>query len=107
MTSIVAAKSPNILVRTFTSIVLHRNYRLVWIGSWTEHLGEWMETTALLWLLNEMTNSPLMGTLLVTLRFAPLLIFAFVGGIAADRLNRRYRTYSSQSQHPSAGGGRC
>ena len=48
-----------------------------------------METTALLWLLNEMTNSPLMGTLLVTLRFAPLLIFAFVGGIAADRFNRR------------------
>ena len=48
-----------------------------------------METTALLWLLNQMTNSPFMGTLLVTLRFAPLLLFAFVGGIVADRLNRR------------------
>jgi len=89
MNNIVAGKNHNFFARTFTSIVLYRNYRLVWMGSWTEHLGEWMETTALLWLLNQMTNSPFMGTLLVTLRFAPLLIFAFVGGIAADRLNRR------------------
>jgi MFS family permease len=89
MNNNVAAKNQNILERTFISIVLYRNYRLVWMGSWTEHLGEWMETTALLWLLNQMTNSPLMGTLLVTLRYAPLLIFAFAGGIAADRFNRR------------------
>jgi MFS family permease len=59
------------------------------MGSWTEHLGEWMETTALLWLLNQMTRSPFMGTLLVTLRYLPLLFFAYVGGIVADRINRR------------------
>jgi predicted MFS family arabinose efflux permease len=89
MDTIVGARNQSILARAFTSIVLYRNYRLLWMGSWTEHLGEWMETTALLWLLNQMTNSPFMGTLLVTLRFAPLLLFAFVGGIVADRLNRR------------------
>ena len=89
MDSIVPTPNQNIFARAFTSIVLYRNYRLLWMGSWTEHLGEWMETTALLWLLNQMTNSPFMGTLLVTLRFVPLLLFAFVGGIVADRVNRR------------------
>lgn len=48
-----------------------------------------METTALLWLLNDMTHSPLMGTLMVTLRALPMVVFAFIGGIVADRINRR------------------
>jgi MFS family permease len=48
-----------------------------------------METTALLWLINQMTHSPFMGTLMVTLRFLPMVIFAFIGGIVVDRLNRR------------------
>ena len=75
--------------RTFVSITNYRDYRLFWAGSWSEHLGEWMETTALLWLLNEMTDSPLMGTLMVTLRTLPMIVFAFIGGIVADRINRR------------------
>lgn len=48
-----------------------------------------METIALLWLINQMTHSPLMGTLMVTLRYLPLTVFAFVGGIVADRFDRR------------------
>jgi MFS family permease len=75
--------------RTFVSLRAYRDYRLFWAGSWSEHLGEWMETTALLWLLNDMTHSPLMGTLMVTLRALPMVVFAFVGGIIADRINRR------------------
>jgi MFS family permease len=77
------------LARTFVSITHYRDYRLFWGGSWSEHLGEWMETTALLWLINEMTHNPFMGTLMVTLRALPMIIFAFIGGIIADRFNRR------------------
>ncbi len=76
--------------RTFASIIDYRDFRLFWGGSWSEHLGEWMETTALLWLINDMTHSPLMGTLMVTLRALPMIVFAFVGGIIADRFNRRW-----------------
>jgi MFS family permease len=82
-------KSPNLLSRTFTSFLLYRNFRFLWLGSWTEHLAEWMELTALLWLMNEMTHSPFMGTLLVTLRFLPMVVFAFIGGIVVDRFDRR------------------
>ncbi|MBI4332489.1 MAG: MFS transporter [Chloroflexi bacterium] len=82
-------KKPDVFRRTFSSAILYRDYRLLWMGSWTEHMGEWMETTALLWLLNQLTGSPLMGTLFVSLRHMPLVIFAFVGGVIVDRLNRR------------------
>ena len=82
-------KSPNHFNRTFTSIILYKDYRLVWMGSWTEHMGEWMETTALLWLNNQMTHSPFIGTLMVTLRFLPQVLFAYVGGIVAHRVDRR------------------
>ncbi|MFC1930507.1 MFS transporter [Chloroflexota bacterium] len=82
-------KRPNIFARTFTSIVLYRNYRLLWMGSWTEHMGEWMETTALLWLLYDMTNNPFLSTMMVSLRHLPHIFFAPIGGIVADRMNRR------------------
>ncbi|MDZ4247101.1 MAG: hypothetical protein U1D67_08280, partial [Dehalococcoidia bacterium] len=65
-------KRPSVFGRTFTSIILYRNYRLLWMGSWTEHMGEWMETTALLWLLYNMTHSPFLSTLMVSLRHLPL-----------------------------------
>lgn len=75
--------------RTFASVILYRNFRLLWLGSWTEHLGEWMETTALLWLMYQLTDSPFMTTLMVALRHLPMIVFAFIGGIVADRMNRR------------------
>jgi MFS transporter, DHA1 family, staphyloferrin A biosynthesis exporter len=82
-------KRRNIVARTFTSISVYKNFRLFWGGSVLEHMGEWMEITALLWLINEMTHSPFIGTLMVTLRLLPMVVFAFVGGIVADRINRR------------------
>jgi MFS family permease len=82
-------KRRNIVARTFTSISVYKNFRLFWGGSVLEHMGEWMEITALLWLINEMTHSPFIGTLMVTLRLLPMVVFAFIGGIVADRVNRR------------------
>ncbi len=79
----------SVISRTFSSVLLYRDYRLLWMGSWSEHLGEWMETTALLWLMYQLTDSPFMTTLLVALRHLPMIVFAFIGGIVADRMNRR------------------
>jgi MFS transporter, DHA1 family, staphyloferrin A biosynthesis exporter len=82
-------KASGNIASPFTSIITYKNYRFFWTGSCTEHLGEWMEITALLWLINQMTGSPFMATLLITLRYLPMVVFAFVGGIVADRINRR------------------
>lgn len=73
----------------FTSIKLYRSFRFVWLGSVSEHLGEFMEIAALLWLVNQMTHSLFDVTLVLAIRQAPMAIFSFLGGVTVDRLNRR------------------
>lgn len=67
----------------------YRDFRLVWLGSATEHFGEFMEVAAILWLVNELTHSPLMLTIVGSCRFITMIFFPVVGGVAADRVNRR------------------
>jgi MFS family permease len=83
-------RNNSFLRRTFFSLVHFRNYRLVWFGSCTEHLGEWMELAAILWLLNELTHSPFLLVLAGSFRYLPITFFAFIGGVVADRVNRKY-----------------
>ncbi len=74
--------------RTFSSL-RYRNYRLYWYGSCTEHTGQQMEGMASAWLMMELTRSPFYLGLLTFCRIAPLLFFALMGGVVADRLDRR------------------
>jgi MFS family permease len=67
----------------------YRNFRLVWLGSFTEHIGEFMQMIAILWLTNELTHSPLWLAIVGTARFWPMLFMPFVGGVVADRMDRR------------------
>ena len=81
-------KKESLLNRTFVSLG-YRDYRLVWLGSVTEHVGEWMELAALLWLVNDLTHSPLMLTVVGSCRFIPMIFFPVLGGMVADKMDRR------------------
>ncbi len=65
------------------------DFRLVWIGSVTEHFGEFMQFMAILWLVNEMTHSPLMLTIVGSSQGIAMLVFPILAGVVADRVNRR------------------
>jgi MFS transporter, DHA1 family, staphyloferrin A biosynthesis exporter len=78
----------SLLNRTFVSLG-YRDYRFVWLGSVTEHMGEWMELAALLWLVNDLTHSPLMLTVVGSCRFIPMVFFPVLGGMVADKMDRR------------------
>lgn len=75
--------------RTFLAIKLYRNYRLVWLGSLTEHLGEWMELTATLWLVHKIGGTAVDLAMVGFLRHFPLVFLSTIGGEVADRINRR------------------
>lgn len=75
--------------RTFASVRQYRDYRLVWLGSVSEHLGEWMELVALSWLVWEMTHSAFLLGLVSFARLIPMSVFSMVGGVVADRVDRK------------------
>jgi len=74
-----------------------RDYRLFWSGSLIANLGVWIQTTALGWLVYNLTRR---ASLLGTISFAgnmPILVLGLVGGAIADRASRRAVMMSSLS----------
>ncbi len=71
------------------SALRHRNYRLYWLGQLSSVLAQNMEGIAQSWLVLELTNSPLLLGL-TGLAFAiPTITLTLLGGVIADRADRR------------------
>ena len=74
----------------------HRNFQLFFSGQLISLIGTWMQSVAQSWLVYRLTGSAL---LLGSVGFAsqiPVFLFAPLGGIAADRFNRRSIVISTQ-----------
>ena len=67
----------------------HRNFRLLWTGLLVSQTGGWMQFIALGYLVDQLTKAPIYLGLLGLSAALPRLLFAFLGGVAADRLDRR------------------
>jgi MFS family permease len=75
----------------------HRNFQLFFSGQLISLIGTWMQSVAQSWLVYRMTGSAL---LLGSVGFAsqvPVFLFAPLGGIAADRFNRRQIVIATQT----------
>jgi MFS family permease len=74
----------------------HRNFQLFFSGQLISLIGTWMQSVAQSWLVYRLTGSAL---LLGSVGFAsqvPVFLFAPLGGIAADRYNRRSVVIATQ-----------
>src|SRR5215208_369530 len=67
----------------------HRNYRLLWSGTLISSSGDWMDQVALNWLVYELTDSAFSLGILNLCRLLPILLFTLIGGVVADRFERR------------------
>lgn len=82
--------------QTFSSLKV-RNYRLYFIGQGFSHVGNWMQTVGLGWLVLQITGSgTTLGTVLA-FRFMPMLLGGPFAGIIVDRFNKRKILYVTQS----------
>jgi MFS family permease len=67
----------------------HRNYRLFWIGQVTSLVGTWMQSVSQPWLVLELGGSPIELGAVLAAQFAPSTVLAPIGGVLADRLDKR------------------
>ena len=61
----------------------YRDFRLFWLSSMAEHAGEFMEFTALSWLVWEKWHDPYLLGLLLFCRVIPTAVFPLIGGVGA------------------------
>lgn len=74
--------------RTFASL-RHRDFALLWTGTVVMSAGQWLQQITLSWLVFERTGSPFLLGLINGLRFLPFLFTSLIGGVLADRMDRR------------------
>jgi len=68
----------------------------MWMGACTSSIGTWMQQLAQAWLVYTLSKDPFYLGLDAFLGQAPIILFSLVGGVIADRYNRRYLLLISQ-----------
>jgi MFS family permease len=78
--------------------LVHRDFRLLWMGALMSSIGTWMQKVAQAWLIITMTESRSAFFLGLDsfLGELPLLLLTMVGGVFADRRDRRHMILMSQ-----------
>src|SRR5439155_20052823 len=66
----------------------HRNFQLFIAGQLVSLIGTWMQTTAQLWLVYDLTHSPALLGIFGFANQIPMLVLASVGGYVGDRYSK-------------------
>jgi len=74
----------------------YREFRLLWFGACTSSIGTWMQTVAQSWLVFQISGSAFLLGLDGFLGQIPILLFSLIGGVIADRIDRRRVLLGSQ-----------
>lgn len=75
-------------VGTFESFK-RRDYRYLWLGTYSAAFGVWLQQASLGWFVFEITKSPFLVGVVIATRNVPFVVAGLGGGLAADRFNRR------------------
>ena len=74
----------------------YRDFRILWFGAFTSTVGNWMQQVAQAWLVFELTNSSFYLGLDYFFGQLPILLLTLIGGVVADRYDRRRVLLGSQ-----------
>ncbi len=88
--------SSGFIARRFPAL-LHRDFRLLWLGQIVSVAGSQMQNVAINWHIYHRTNSPVMLGLIGLVRVVPIILFSMIGGVVADTYNRRRIMFVTQS----------
>jgi len=88
--------APPWAIRVFSPLAV-RNFRFYFIGQTLSVSGTWMQRVAQSWLVLELTGSGTALGLVTAVQFLPVLFLAPLGGVVADRFNKRRLLLVTQS----------
>ncbi len=74
----------------------NHDYRLLWPANLLSYCSRWMHMTILGWLVLQLTDSPWLVALVGFFGMVPMLALGLVGGLLADRANRKAVILSTQ-----------
>jgi predicted MFS family arabinose efflux permease len=84
------------VIRRVFKAFQYRDFRLMWIGACTSSIGTWMQIVAQGWLIYRLSHSAFLLALDQFLGGIPIFLFSLIGGVVADRVERRKILLSSQ-----------
>ena len=82
-------------VNTLSSLV-ERDWRVLWLAGHLWHASFWMDLIILGWVVLELTNSPLLVSLVGTFRLLPMGLLGFFAGSQADRMSKKRLLMAAQ-----------
>jgi predicted MFS family arabinose efflux permease len=74
----------------------YRDFRLMWVGACTSSIGTWMQIVAQGWLIYRLSHSAFLLAFDQFLGGIPIFLFSLIGGVVADRIERRKVLLASQ-----------
>ena len=83
-------------MRRMLAAFTYRDFRVQWFGACTSSIGTWMQIVAQNWLVLSLTDSPFYLGLDAFLQQLPIMLFTLIGGVLADRRDRRRMLIASQ-----------
>ena len=83
--------------RQMISSLRQRNYRLFFFGQLVSVAGTWMQTVAQSFVVLDLTHSGTQLGLTTAVRFLPMFLFGPLGGVFADRMDKRRVLYLTQT----------
>ncbi len=83
-------------IRRVAAAFTYRDFRILWSGAFTSTVGTWMQKVAQSWLVLSLTGSSFFLGLDDFLAQLPILLFTLIGGVIADRYDRRRLLIGSQ-----------
>ncbi len=81
---------------TASAAFRHRDFRIVYIGTFASNIGTWMQNVILGEYALKLTHSGFYVGLLYFGQLGPLLFLSMIGGLLADRVDRRRLLVSMQ-----------
>ena len=91
-------------MRRMLAAFTYRDFRVQWFGACTSSIGTWMQIVAQNWLVVSLTNSAFFLGLDAFLQQLPIILFSLIGGVFADRYDRRRTLIASQVIQMSTSG---